>query len=111
VAFGRFRYEMPQAAMDDSFAAQCGVSCLASTARPTHRKQEAWRLFRLGNLVRHRSGGPIMVVDREVPHSSIEPRVGCVWIEAGERRHASFKEGELHAVHGDGRPRTHHAEE
>jgi uncharacterized protein YodC (DUF2158 family) len=66
--------------------------------------------LRPGNLVKHRSGGPIMVVDREVSHSSIEPRVSCVWIEAGQRRCASFKEGSLQAVNGDGSPRDYDAE-
>jgi hypothetical protein len=45
-----------------------------------------------------------MVVDREVFHSSLAPTVGCVWTEAGKRHHASFKEGELYGVPGDGTP-------
>lgn len=68
-------------------------------------------MFRLGNLVRHRSGGPIMVVDQDVLRSSMEPKVYCAWTEAGERRHACFKEGELQAVHGDGTPRDYGSEE
>ena len=68
-------------------------------------------MFRLGNLVRHRSGGPIMVVDQEAFRASIEPKIHCVWIEAGERRHASFREGEVQAVHGDGTPKDYSSEE
>ncbi len=52
-------------------------------------------LLRLGNLVRHKSGGPIMVVDREVFRSPLEPLISCVWVEARQRHHASFKEGTL----------------
>jgi len=61
--------------------------------------------LRPGNLVRHRSGGPIMIVDREVPHSSLEPFVSCFWVEAGQRNAASFKEDSLQVVNGDGSPR------
>jgi uncharacterized protein YodC (DUF2158 family) len=68
-------------------------------------------LFKLGNLVRHRSGGPIMVVDQDVLRSSVEPKVYCAWTEAGERHHASFQERELQAVHGDGTPRNYSSEE
>jgi uncharacterized protein YodC (DUF2158 family) len=66
--------------------------------------------LRPGNLVKHRSGGPIMVIDREVSHSSIEPWVSCIWIEAGQRHCASFKEGSLQAVNGDGSPRDYDAD-
>lgn len=68
-------------------------------------------MFRLGNLVRDRSGGPIMVVDQAVLRWSMESKVCCAWTEAGKRRHASFKEGELQAVHGDGTPRSYGSEE
>jgi hypothetical protein len=34
-----------------------------------------------------------MVVDQETFRSPMEPKIHCVWIEAGERRHASFREG------------------
>ena len=66
--------------------------------------------LRPGNLIRHKSGGPIMVVDREVSHSSNEPVVSCVWVEAGQRHCASFKEGTLQAVGGDGLPRSHESD-
>ncbi|EJN11542.1 putative small protein (DUF2158) [Bradyrhizobium sp. YR681] len=66
--------------------------------------------LRPGNLVKHRSGGPIMVVDREVSHSSNEPLVSCSWVEAGQRHSASFKEDSLQAVNGDGSPRDYEAE-
>ena len=52
-----------------------------------------------------------MVVDQEVFRSSVEPKVYCTWTEAGKRRHASFKQGELQAVHGDGTPRDYSSEE
>ncbi|MCK1401260.1 DUF2158 domain-containing protein [Bradyrhizobium sp. 4] len=68
-------------------------------------------MFKLGDFVRHKSGGPIMVVDQEVFRSSIEPTIRCAWIEAGKRHHASFKEGELQPVHGDGTPRGYRAED
>jgi uncharacterized protein YodC (DUF2158 family) len=67
--------------------------------------KEHTRVFRLGDFVRHKSGGPIMVVDREVSRSPIEPTISCVWTEAGERHYASFKEAELQPVYGDGTPR------
>jgi len=46
-----------------------------------------------------------MIVDREVPHSSLEPFVSCFWVEAGQRNAASFKEDSLQVVNGDGSPR------
>jgi hypothetical protein len=52
-----------------------------------------------------------MVVDQDVFPSSIEPKIHCVWIEAGRRRHASFREGELDAVHGDGTPKDYGPEQ
>jgi hypothetical protein len=52
-----------------------------------------------------------MVVEEEVFRSSVEPKVYCAWTEAGKRCHASFKQGELQAVHGDGTPRDYSSEE
>jgi hypothetical protein len=48
-----------------------------------------------------------MIVDRQSFRSTMESKVHCVWVEAGERNHAFSREGELYAVHGDGTPRTH----
>jgi uncharacterized protein YodC (DUF2158 family) len=64
--------------------------------------------LRPGNLVRHKSGGPIMMVDREVPSlDAIEPSVSCTWVEDRQHRFAFFKIGTLQTVHADGAPRDY----
>jgi len=64
--------------------------------------------LRLGNLVRHKSGGPIMIVDFVSPHEEgADPQIGCYWIENGARKSAYLRLWTLQAVHADGSPRNY----
>jgi uncharacterized protein YodC (DUF2158 family) len=67
--------------------------------------------FRLGNLVRHKSGGPIMMVDKEAPPFDVsEPSISCTWVEARQRKYARFRMGSLQAVYADGTSRDYSKE-
>jgi uncharacterized protein YodC (DUF2158 family) len=71
-------------------------------------------ILRPGNLVRHKSGGPIMMVDdlisreqfernsflRDAPHD-------CTWLEDGIKKIGSFRPSELQCVYADGTPRSY----
>jgi uncharacterized protein YodC (DUF2158 family) len=61
--------------------------------------------FRAGNLVRHRSGGPIMMVER-VGWGSIT----CIWVENCEQKYGKFHEGTVLAVYADGSTRDYNSE-
>ena len=64
---------------------------------------------RVGNLARHKSGGPIMLID--CVHQSVGGNwVGCVWVENGERRSSQFKFDDLDLVSADGSPRNYATE-
>jgi uncharacterized protein YodC (DUF2158 family) len=69
-------------------------------------------ILRPGNLVRHKSGGPIMMVDDSVSHK--ENRWGynagrheCTWLENGVKKIGGFHFSELQCVHADGTPRNY----
>jgi hypothetical protein len=79
-----------------------------------YRFCEAIMMLRPGNLVRHRSGGPIMMVDdlisreqfgsssffHDAPHD-------CTWLENGIKKIGSFRPSELQCVYADGTPRNY----
>jgi uncharacterized protein YodC (DUF2158 family) len=65
---------------------------------------------RPGNLVRHKSGGPIMMVDDLIPREQFRGTLGfhdashdCTWLENGVARSGSFRA----SVYADGTPRNH----
>jgi uncharacterized protein YodC (DUF2158 family) len=61
--------------------------------------------FRPGNLVQHKSGGPIMMVASEPGVGRGDDRYPCVWVENGERRYASFHLSSLQQpLNADGVP-------
>jgi uncharacterized protein YodC (DUF2158 family) len=69
--------------------------------------------LRIGNLVRHKSGGPIMMIDLTPPENIWLLRqrsdypLGCVWTEAGKRKFAAFRPSDLQPVYADGSPRNY----
>ncbi len=63
--------------------------------------------FRTGNLVRHKSGGPIMMVE---DISYLMVRASCVWTESSVRQHRVFELAALDLVFADGTPRDYAAE-
>jgi len=65
--------------------------------------------FRDGNLVKHKSGGPIMMVERAPPERlrNWGDWISCVWVEDGQRNVKLFYSGELQAVYADGTPRNY----
>jgi uncharacterized protein YodC (DUF2158 family) len=48
--------------------------------------------LRPGNLVRHKTGGPIMMVTRTYPHHSMMWRIRyqCTWVEGNQKTVADF---------------------
>lgn len=65
--------------------------------------------IRVGNLVRHKSGGPIMLVSNLPP-----PKWGrwtafaeCVWVEDGKRQINTFPLNILQTVYADGSQRNY----
>ena len=65
--------------------------------------------FRDGNLVRHKSGGPIMIVDKAFPERwrNWVPWISCVWVVNGQKNVTFFHAGELQTVYADGTPRNY----
>ena len=52
--------------------------------------------FKIGDVVRLKSGGPSMTVDELTVHATNgEPMVSVVWFEGSEQRHGSFLEAVL----------------
>ena len=70
---------------------------------------------RPGNLVRHKSGGPIMMIDVAPPEGMwlVNPdfEVCCIWVENRVRKGAVFRFSHLEPVHADGSPRSHESDE
>jgi uncharacterized protein YodC (DUF2158 family) len=71
--------------------------------------------FRVGNLVKHKSGGPIMMIDLAPPEDIwlLDPSnhpCGCIWVEDRARKFATFGSGHLQAVYADGSPRDYDQE-
>ena len=61
--------------------------------------------LRVGDLVRHKSGGPIMMVDW-APAYPVQREVGCSWVEDGQKKAAYFDPAVLQTVYGDSSPRS-----
>jgi uncharacterized protein YodC (DUF2158 family) len=75
---------------------------------------EATMILKPGNLVRHKSGGPIMLVDdlisREQFRESsfiLDAPHDCTWLENGIKKIGSFRPSELQCVYADGTPRNY----
>jgi uncharacterized protein YodC (DUF2158 family) len=66
-------------------------------------------LLRVGNLVRHKAGGPIMMVDWA--SQTWQRQVCCVWVENRQKQAANFDAASLQAVYGDGSPRMYPRED
>jgi uncharacterized protein YodC (DUF2158 family) len=71
--------------------------------------------LRVGNLVRHKSGGPIMMVDAALPDGMWlldhdEACCSCVWVESRVRKFGTFRSSHLETVYADGSPRNYDAE-
>jgi uncharacterized protein YodC (DUF2158 family) len=64
-----------------------------------------------GNLVRHLSGGPIMMIEKPSSWTIFEPRYSCVWVENGRPQYGHFHLGSLQTVYADGTPRDYTKEE
>ena len=70
-------------------------------------------ILRPGNLVRHKSGGPIMMVDDLVSREQFKGMFGfhyaphdCTWLENGVKKIGSFRASELQSVYADGTRNT-----
>jgi uncharacterized protein YodC (DUF2158 family) len=68
--------------------------------------------LRPGNLVRHKTGGPVMMIEWETGADAFgrDAHCLCVWVENGARRFATFHRWTLQPVHADGSPRRYDAE-
>ncbi|MFK4502117.1 uncharacterized protein YodC (DUF2158 family) [Bradyrhizobium japonicum] len=71
--------------------------------------------LRPGNLVTHKSGGPIMMIERVWPeHLWLSNRSNypcdCIWVEDRVQKAATFPVLDLQAVHADGSPRSYDTE-
>ena len=72
-------------------------------------------ILRPGNLVRHKSGGPIMMIDDLIPREKFKMiRWGlhdaphdCTWLENGVKKIGSFHASELQCVYADGTSRNY----
>ena len=54
------------------------------------------RTFKIGAVVRLKSGGPLMTVDELTTHgTSGQPTVSVIWFEGSEQRHGTFLEAVL----------------
>ncbi|MBA7468747.1 hypothetical protein ES703_119957 [subsurface metagenome] len=60
--------------------------------------------IRIGNLVRHKSGGPIMLVSELPPlfWGQFARFAECVWVENRERKYSKFHLDSLLTVYADG---------
>ncbi|MBR0896824.1 DUF2158 domain-containing protein [Bradyrhizobium tropiciagri] len=65
-------------------------------------------MHRTGSLVRHKSGGPIMMVTMAHPRHPMMQHVKyeCTWVENQQRMVADFEAELLQPVYADGMPRT-----
>ena len=63
--------------------------------------------LRPGNLVRHKSGGPIMMVTMAYPRLPMMRHVKyeCTWIDSQQKMVADFEEELLQPVYADGSAR------
>lgn len=74
-------------------------------------------ILRPGNLVRHKSGGPIMMIDDLISKDQFKGVWGihdaphdCTWHENGVKKVGSFRPSELQSVYADGTPRDYDTE-
>lgn len=74
-------------------------------------------VLRPGNLVRHKSGGPIMMIDDLTSRDQFKGLWGihdaphdCTWHEKGVKKIGSFRPSELQSVYADGTPRNYDTE-
>jgi uncharacterized protein YodC (DUF2158 family) len=67
--------------------------------------------LRPGNLVRHKSGGPIMMIDDRESiggwRGPDDPQHQCTWVENGTKKAATFRASQLQSVCADGTPRNY----
>ena len=65
--------------------------------------------LRVGNLVRHKSGGPIMMVSRVLPRLPMMAffKYECTWVEDNKKLVEEFDEKLLQTVYADGSPRNY----
>jgi uncharacterized protein YodC (DUF2158 family) len=64
--------------------------------------------IRTGNLVRHKSGGPIMMVEEIRKPDMLTPAFAeCVWVENRQLRHNKFHLDALQTVYANGSPRDY----
>ncbi len=67
--------------------------------------------LRAGNLVRHISDGPILMIDMTMPEGAraLGPDVpsGCSWTEDRVQKSAVFRASHLQAVYADGSSRDY----
>ncbi|MCG2642446.1 MULTISPECIES: hypothetical protein [Bradyrhizobium] len=71
--------------------------------------------LRPGNLVRHKSGGPIMMIDDQVSIEGMwgsydDPHHQCAWVENGIKKFGTFRASQLQCVYADGTPRNYDEE-
>jgi uncharacterized protein YodC (DUF2158 family) len=73
-------------------------------------------ILRPGNLVRHKSCGPIMMIDDLIPREEFKTLWGlhdaphdCTWLENGVKKTGSFRASELQCVYADETPRNYDA--
>ena len=71
--------------------------------------------LRPGNLVRHKGGGPIMMIDLVTPEEMplIDRRdylCSCVWVEDRVQKGGTFRSSHLQTVYADGSPRNYDEE-
>ena len=67
---------------------------------------------RPGNLVKHKSGGPIMMIEIAPPEGMwlVNPtdfECYCVWVEDRVRKGGVFRLSHLQPVYADGSPRNY----
>jgi uncharacterized protein YodC (DUF2158 family) len=90
------------------------IACGAQRAMTSNWFCEAVMILRPGNLVRHKSGGPIMMVDDLISREQFKDMFGfhdaaheCTWLENGVKKIGSFRALELQSVYADGTPRNY----
>jgi uncharacterized protein YodC (DUF2158 family) len=70
--------------------------------------------LRPGNLIRHKSGGPIMMIGAAPPEGMwlVNPdfECHCIWVEDRVRKRGVFRVSHLQSVYADGSPRSYENE-
>ena len=101
-----FRADTVEAVFADGSPRNCSKEAYVANRRDG-------RTFRVGNLVRHLSGGPIMMIDGVSQYNRFfdVPKLSCVWVEDGERRAGYFMGDMVQTVFADGSPRDYSDEQ